>query len=99
MKHETYHLGGYIADHPSGNRAEEADLGAGTLTRWDADGNVVEQRALTADEIAALTPPTPDNPQADAFDAMADEAEQSALADVRALADLYRAAAAALRGQ
>lgn len=44
---------------------------------------------------AGLATPSP----ADAFDAMADEAEASALADVRALAPLYRAAATALRGQ
>jgi hypothetical protein len=97
MKRELYHIGGYLPDAPNGNRAEEYDLDAGTFTRWDADGGVLEQRALAADETAALTPPA--NPQADAFDALADEAEQSALADVRALAPLYRAAADALRGQ
>ena len=86
----TFHVGGFL---PS-------DVAAGTFTRWDVDGNVLEQRSLTQEEIAALTPPDPPaNPQADAFDAMADEAEQSALADVRALAPLYRAAADALRGQ
>lgn len=41
----------------NGRRVEAWDSDAGTFTRWDADGNIVEQRPLTVDEIAALTPP------------------------------------------
>lgn len=41
----------------NGRRVEAWDSDAGTFTRWDADGNVLEHRPLTADEIAAMTPP------------------------------------------
>lgn len=52
-----YHLGGFDPSKPNGNLAEKADASTGTFTRWDPDGRVVEQRPLTVDEIAALTPP------------------------------------------
>lgn len=41
----------------AGVRIEEWDGAAGIYTRWHPDGTVAEQRALTAEEIAALTPP------------------------------------------
>lgn len=53
MRQTTYHPGGAKAG-PAGNRAEELDSVAGTYTRWDANGNQLEQRALTASEIASL---------------------------------------------
>ena len=53
----VYGIGGYLPAKPNGNKVEESDLVAGTFTRWDADGNVLEARPLTTDEIAALTPP------------------------------------------
>ncbi len=51
-----YHLGGYIPAAPAQNRAQEFDLVAGTFTSWDPAGTVLEQRVLTAAEIARNTP-------------------------------------------
>ena len=36
---------------------ERWDSDNGTLTRWDDNGAVTEQRPLTPDELAAVTPP------------------------------------------
>ena len=61
----------------SGRLVEQWNGPAGTYTRWDADGNVMETRALTADELARLTPPPPQPvPAADALDSAADHAER-----------------------
>lgn len=53
---ETFHIGGYRATRPNGNRAESYDPVAGTFTRWDPAGNVITSRPLTADEIASMAP-------------------------------------------
>lgn len=50
----VHHLGGYLPDAPAGNRAEEWDVGAGTYTRWDEAGQVIETRTLTVEEVAAF---------------------------------------------
>mgnify|MGYP000582456124 CR=1 FL=1 len=82
----------------SGRLVEQWNGPAGTYTRWDADGNVRETRALTADELARLTPPPPPVvPAANALDSASDHAEQSLVADVRDLAPLLRDAATAIR--
>lgn len=52
----TYGLGGYDANKANKNRAQVIDLTASTITRWDATGAIVEQRALTAAELIALQP-------------------------------------------
>lgn len=52
----SYHLGGFDPDAQAGNRAECWDGDAGTYTRWDTDGQELETRPLTADELAALAP-------------------------------------------
>jgi hypothetical protein len=52
--HITYHLGGYDPSKPAQNRAEMNDGAAGTYTKRDATGAQIAQRALTADEAAAL---------------------------------------------
>lgn len=49
-----YHKGGFDAAAPRQNVARELDLGAGTVTSWDAKGVLESSRALTADETAAL---------------------------------------------
>ena len=55
MRSTGYHLGGHKPGTPAQNRAEELDSDAGTYTRWDESGKVVEQRPLTPDEIAAAS--------------------------------------------
>lgn len=57
MKTSSYHPGGFDPSKANGNLAELSDLDAGTFTRWDRAGRVIESRPLTADEVAALTPP------------------------------------------
>lgn len=57
MNSSSYHPGGFDPSKPNGNLAEKADPKAGTFTRWDTEGRVIESRPLTAAELAALTPP------------------------------------------
>jgi hypothetical protein len=54
MNVTTYHPGGFDATAAAQNRADEYDSTAGTYTRWDPAGKLLEQRALTAAEIASL---------------------------------------------
>ncbi len=49
-----YGIGGYDPEHPSCNKVEEVvdnGDGTGSYTRWDADGDIVETRAATPDEL------------------------------------------------
>lgn len=73
----------------AGRLTERVDPDAGTYTRWDGAGKVVESRALTADEIASLTPP-PDPRAAKIAEIEATLADAPLLADETAqvLADL-----------
>lgn len=89
MKREYYMAGGYIPAHPSGNKSEVWDTDAGTYTRWDEAGNVVESRPLTDAEIASLTP-SPDPRAAKLAEIEATLADTPLLADETAqvLADL-----------
>lgn len=72
---QRYRPGGYDPGISGHNLAEQIDTDTGTLTRYDRQGNVIESRPLTADEIAALTPPpvvkTADQRLADAVSALA----------------------------
>ena len=43
--------------YSGGKLVERWSTDTGRYERFDADGRVVEQRPLTADELAALTPP------------------------------------------
>ena len=43
--------------YSGGKLVERWSTDTGHYERFDADGRVIEQRPLTADEIAALTPP------------------------------------------
>lgn len=52
MRSTGYHLGGHKPGTPAQNRAEELDSDAGTYTRWDESGKVVEQRPLAPEEVA-----------------------------------------------
>lgn len=74
MSFDVYGIGGFNPQAPNNNLIERHDLATG-VTRWDSDGNVIEQRTLTADEIAALTPPpvvaTPDEKITAAVEALA----------------------------
>ena len=51
---EKYFPGGVKPGAPARNMAELLDSGAGTYTRWDEMGALIETRPLTADESAAL---------------------------------------------
>jgi hypothetical protein len=55
MKRTVYYLGGFNPAAPAQNRAEEWDSAAGTYTRWDQAGTVVETRPLSAAEVADFT--------------------------------------------
>ena len=100
MRNELYHPGGFIPTAPAHNVAQAWDSATATYTRWDEQGNALETRPLTPDEIVALTPaPPPPNPAADALDAAAAAAANSLVADVRDLAVLLQSAADALRSQ
>lgn len=69
----------------SGNcvEAEVIDLAAGTVT-FEVDGKVVRSRPLTADEVAAYTPPEPaPDPLATL---LADLAKATSVAQIRAAA-------------
>lgn len=54
MRTTEYRAGGFDASAPAQNRAREWDSDAGTFTRWDRAGAVVESRPLTVDEAAAF---------------------------------------------
>lgn len=54
MTEMRYHSGGFIPEAPARNCAEKWDPSAGTYTRWDKAGSVVESRPLTADEVSAF---------------------------------------------
>lgn len=73
----------------SGHLVERLDPDAGTYTRWDEAGNVIESRPLTDAEIASLTPP-PDPRAAKLAEIEARLADTPLLADETAqvLADL-----------
>ena len=56
-----YHPGGYNANGPAKNRAEEYDGTSGTYTSWDTAGTQTSTRALTTAEANTLKlegPPT-----------------------------------------
>lgn len=90
--HEVYAGGGFDPAHPSGNRVEVWDGATGLYTRYGADGAVVEQRPLTAEEAAMVADPPPDP----ALVALADLAAAVTLEEVR---DAAAALAAALEGR
>ena len=52
MADTKYHLGGFDPAAPAQNRAEQWDPDAGTYTRWDRAGVVLESRPLSAVEAA-----------------------------------------------
>lgn len=58
MRRTVYGIGGYLPGHPNDNIVEVSD--AGTLTRWNDKGAVIEQRPLTADELGALGSAVPE---------------------------------------
>lgn len=62
MNRVIYNVGGYQPNHLSLGRLEEWDSDTSTYTRWNDDGDIAEQRALTDDEIATLTIPTASAP-------------------------------------
>lgn len=68
-----YHPGGFVPNAAAENKAEQYDESG--YTKWDRQGNVIERRPLTADEITALTPlppvPTADDRLAAATRALA----------------------------
>lgn len=49
---ESFGIGGFDPEHPTGNRTERLDENG--YTRWDTEGNVLETRALTDAEAAEL---------------------------------------------
>lgn len=51
----VYHEGGFLVDHPSGNKAEEWSGTDGLYSRWDTAGTLIESRPLTPEEDESLT--------------------------------------------
>lgn len=71
MSRTDYHVGGFLPEAPAQNRAEEWDIDAGTYSRWDEVGKLLEQRPLTDEERAALAPPTPEPAVSELAEALA----------------------------